>query len=221
LGEKYPEGGTMYKSSNKIRCFLVAFLAVLIVFLSSEAIIASASNDPQVQLKDSIDEILAVLKSAELRTPEKKDERKQRILAVVNRIFDFRGMARSSLGRSWNNITAEQQNRFVSLFASLVEQRYIGKIDAYHDQEVIYKDQRVRDDRAKVYTAIVDKDAEIPIDYSLEREHDKWLITDLRIENVSLVANYRRDFNSIIRKEKFSGLMEKITEQIEKAETQD
>jgi len=210
----------MYKSSNKIRCFLVAFFAVLIVFLSSEAIIASSNNDPQVQLKDSIDEILTVLQSAELRTPEKKDERKKRILEVVNRIFDFHGMARSSLGRSWNNITAEQQNRFVSLFARLVEQRYIGKIDAYHDQKVIYKDKRVRNDRAKVYTAIVDKDVEIPIDYSLEKEHNKWLITDLRIENVSLVVNYRRDFNSIIRKEKFSGLMEKITEQIEKAETQ-
>ena len=210
----------MYKFSIKMRSFLVAFLTMLIVFLSVEAIIASSNNDPQVQLKESIDEILAILQSEDLKTPEKKDERQQRILAVINRIFDFRGMARSSLGRSWNSISAEQQNRFVSLFARLVEQRYIGKIDAYHDQQVIYKDQRVRDDRARVYTAILDKDVEIPIDYSLEREHDKWLIMDLRIENVSLVANYRRDFNSIIRKEKFSGLVEKITEQLEKSATQ-
>jgi len=210
----------MYKSSKKMRCFLVAFLAMLIVFLSVESNIASSNNDPQLQLKDSIDEILAILQSKELMGPEKQDERKQRILKVVNRIFDFRGMARSSLGQSWNNITAAEQNRFVSLFARLVEKRYIGKIDAYHDQEVIYKEKRVKNDRARVYTAILDKDVEIPIDYSMEREHDKWLIMDLRIENVSLVANYRRDFNSIIRKENFSGLIEKITEQLEESETQ-
>ena len=210
----------MYKSSKKMRSLLVAFLAMLIVFLSIEAVIASSSNDPQVQLKASIEEILAILQSEELKTPEKKADRQQRILEVVNRIFDFRGMARSSLGQNWNVISVEQQNTFVSLFARLVEQRYIGKIDAYHDQEVIYKDQRVKDDRAKVYTAIVDKDVEIPIDYSLERENDKWLIIDLKIENVSLVVNYRRDFNSIIRKEQFSGLVEKITEQLEKSENQ-
>ena len=69
-----------------------------------------------------------------------------------------------------------------------------------------------------MYTAIVDKDLEIPIDYSLHRSGDKWLVKDLRIENVSLVANYRRDFNTIIRKEKFAGLVEKITEQLEKSE---
>ncbi|NOQ67620.1 MAG: ABC transporter substrate-binding protein, partial [Desulfobacterales bacterium] len=66
--------------------------------------------------------------------------------------------------------------------------------------------------------AIIDKDLEIPIDYSLQLSQGRWLIKDLKIENVSLVANYRRDFNSIIRKEQFAGLVEKITKQLEKAE---
>jgi phospholipid transport system substrate-binding protein len=83
---------------------------------------------------------------------------------------------------------------------------------------VIYKNQRVRNNKARVYTVIIDKDLEIPMDYSLQMSQGKWLIKDLKIENVSLIANYRRDFNSIIRKEQFAGLVEKITEQLEKSE---
>jgi phospholipid transport system substrate-binding protein len=85
---------------------------------------------------------------------------------------------------------------------------------------VIYKDKRVKNNKARVYSVILDKNLEIPIDYSLQLSQGKWLIKDLKIENVSLIANYRRDFNSIIRKEKFAGLVEKITQQLEKSEIQ-
>jgi phospholipid transport system substrate-binding protein len=210
----------MGKYSKQLVLISVFLLMVWMLLSGGEKALASSENDPLVQLQKSVDEILMILQSEELQAPEKKDERKQRILAVVNRMFDFRGMARSSLGQNWNNLTAEERDRFVSLFASLIEQRYIGKIDAYNNQKVIYKNQRVRNNKARVYTAIIDKDMEIPIDYSLQISQGKWLIKDLKIENVSLIANYRRDFNSIIRKEQFAGLVEKITEQLEKSEMQ-
>lgn len=209
----------MNKYSKQVSCFLVFLLILSMVLLSGERTLASANNDdPLVQLQKSTDEILMVLQSEELKTPEKKVERKELILQVINRMFDFRGMARSSLGPNWNSLTIEEQDIFVGLFISLIEQRYIGKIDSFNDQKVIYKEQRVKNDKARVYTAIIDKDLEIPIDYSLQLSQGRWLIKDLKIENVSLVANYRRDFNSIIRKEQFAGLVEKITKQLEKAE---
>lgn len=205
------------KQFSRILVFLIMFSMVL---LNGERIMASSNNDPLVQLQQSIDEILVILQSEELKTFEKKDERKKLILDVVNRMFDFRAMARSSLGQNWNGLTTEEQDKFVELFASLINQRYIGKIDAYNNQKVVYKDQLIRKNKARVYTAIIDKDLEIPIDYSLQKSQGKWLIRDLKIENVSLVANYRRDFNSIIRKEQFAGLVEKITEQLDKSERQ-
>jgi phospholipid transport system substrate-binding protein len=206
----------MGKYSKQLSLISVFLLMVWMLLSGGERALASSENDPLVQLQKSVDEILMILQSEELQTPEKKDERKQRVLTVVNRMFDFRGMARSSLGQNWNSLTTEERDRFVSLFASLIEQRYIGKIDAYNNQKVIYKDLRVRNNKARVYTAIIDKDLEIPIDYSLQMSQGKWLIKDLKIENVSLIANYRRDFNSIIRKEQFAGLVEKIAEQLEK-----
>ena len=209
----------MNKYSKQVSWFLVFLLILSMVLLSGERTLASANNDdPLVQLQKSTDEILMVLQSEELKTPEKKVERKQLILQIINRMFDFRGMARSSLGPNWNSLTIEEQDIFVGLFISLIEQRYIGKIDSFNDQKVIYKEQRVKNDKARVYTAIIDKDLEIPIDYSLQLSQGRWLIKDLKIEKVSLVANYRRDFNSIIRKEQFAGLVEKITKQLEKAE---
>ena len=210
----------MGKYNKQLSLIAVFLLMVWMLLSGGERALASSENDPLVQVQKSVDEIFMILQSEELKTPEKKDERKQRILTVVNRMFDFRGMARSSLGQNWNSLTTEERDRFVSLFASLIEQRYIGKIDAYSNQKVIYKNQRVRNNKARVYTAIIDKDLEIPIDYSLQMSQGKWLIKDLKIENVSLIANYRRDFNSIIRKEQFAGLVEKITEQLEKSEMQ-
>ena len=210
----------MGKYNKQLSLIAVFLLMVWMLLSGGERALASSENDPLVQVQKSVDEIFMILQSEELQTPEKKDERKQRILTVVNRMFDFRGMARSSLGQNWNSLTTEERDRFVSLFASLIEQRYIGKIDAYSNQKVIYKNQRVRNNKARVYTVIIDKDLEIPIDYSLQMSQGKWLIKDLKIENVSLIVNYRRDFNSIIRKEQFAGLVEKITEQLEKSEMQ-
>jgi len=210
----------MSKYSKPVNWLLVFSLMLSIVLVSGERTLASANNDPLVKLQESTDEIIMILQSEELKAPEKKDERKKLILDVVNRMFDFRGMARSSLGQNWNKLTTEEQDRFVDLFASLIEPRYIGKIDAFDDQKVIYKEQRVKNNRARVYSVILDKDLEIPIDYSLQLSQGKWLIKDLKIENVSLIANYRRDFNSIIRKEQFVGLVEKITELLEKLEMQ-
>jgi phospholipid transport system substrate-binding protein len=190
------------------------------VFLSHGEITTASGNDAMTQLQKAVDAILVILQSEELRMPERKEERKQKVLDVVNEMFDFRDMARSSLGQTWNTLTPEDQDRFVDLFKQLVEQRYIGKIDSFDNQKVVYQRQLVRGDKAMIYTDILDKDLEVPIIYKLQEIEGKWLIYDMKIENVSLIVNYRRDFESVIRKEQFAGLVDKITQQLEKSETQ-
>ena len=203
------------------KSLLVVLLLIMSVFTIDTGLSASAPDNPMDQLQVAVDDILKILQSEELKGPGKKAERHQLVLNIVADLFDFREMARSSLGQSWNTLTPEEKDTFVGLFTTLVEQRYIGKIDSYNNQKVVYKKQRVKGDNAMVYTAIIDKDLEIPIVYRLEKNKGKWLIYDLKIENVSLIVNYRRDFDSIIRKEQFAGLVEKITKQIEKSETSD
>ncbi len=209
----------MIKNTIQRKGLIVVLRLTLAAFVLGAGISAAAAAGPMEELQGTVDEILQILQSKELQGPGKKEERHERVLNVVEGMFDFREMARSSLGQSWNTLTPEEQDRFVKLFTSLVEQRYIGKIDSYENQKVIYKKQLVRDDRAMIYTAIVDKDQEIPIIYRLEKNNGRWLVYDMKIENVSLIVNYRRDFDSVIRKEQFSGLVEKITKQLEKSET--
>ncbi len=199
---------------------LTFFLLLAVVFIFHGELASATANDAMMQLQKSVDTILVILQSEELKAPEKKEERKQQVLDVVNEMFDFQNMARSSLGQTWKNLTSEEQNRFVDLFKNLIEQRYIGKIDSFDNQKVIYHKQLVKGDRAMIYTDIVDKDLEVPIIYKLQEVDGKWLIYDMKIENVSLIVNYRRDFESIIRKEQFAGLVDKITQQIEKSEPQ-
>ena len=208
----------MRKSMLQSIGLLVVLLLTVSVFSIATGGSASATEKPMDQLQVAVDDILKILQSAELKGPEKKDERHQLVLNIVADMFDFREMARSSLGQSWNTLTPEEKDTFVGLFTTLVEQRYIGKIDSYNNQKVVYKKQLVKGDKAMVYTAIIDKDLEIPIVYRLEKNKGKWLINDLKIENVSLIVNYRRDFDSIIRKEQFAGLVEKISKQLEKPE---
>lgn len=204
-----------YLLKKTLRIFL---LMVLLNVLSGHGALAAKDESPQEQLQRSVDEVLRILQSEDLKRPENKDERKQLILNVITEMFDFREMARSSLGQNWNNLAPEEQDEFVGLFTRLVEQRYIGKIDAYNNQKVVYRKQLVKGDKAMIYTDIIDKDLAIPIVYRMQENNGKWMINDLKIENVSLIVNYRRDFDSIIRKEQFAGLVDKITKQLEKSE---
>jgi phospholipid transport system substrate-binding protein len=206
-----------YLRQNKV--MLLVPLLFLAVFTFGAGTYAAATEDPMQQLQKRVDEVLRILQSGELKRPENKEERKKLILNAVTDMFDFREMAKSSLAQSWNTLTPEEQDTFVGLFSRLIEQRYIGKIDSYTDQKVVYKKQLVKGDNAMIYTDVVDKDVEIPIIYRLQENKGKWLIYDVKIENVSLIVNYRRDFDSIIRKEQFAGLVEKITKQLEKPET--
>jgi phospholipid transport system substrate-binding protein len=199
---------------------IIVFILTILFFSENGRAFPATGVTPLDQLKKSVDEILHILKNEELKLPERSMERQQQILKVVYSMFDFRVMAKSSLGKNWKTITPEDQESFVGLFSSLVERRYIGKIDAYTDQEVIYKKQLVKENKAMIYTSLINKGTEIPIVYKLKVKEDKWLIYDMKIENVSLILNYRRDFESIIRKEKFAGLVERMTRQIEESQPQ-
>lgn len=209
----------MYSFTKLKKAATVITLLVIMVLYCEDRVFAADGTAPLDQLKQSVDQVLAILQAKELKVPEKQKERRQRIIAVVEKMFDFPDMARSAMGQQWNSLSAEKQERFVNLFKNLIEERYIGKIDSYDNQKVVYKKHLVKNNRALIYTDIVDQDLEIPIVYKMEKKNDTWLINDLKIENVSLIANYRRDFESILRREGFEGLVEKITKQLEKPET--
>jgi phospholipid transport system substrate-binding protein len=177
---------------------------------------------PLDQIKAATDRVLRILQDPELKKPDQLLVRRQQIRAVANEIFDWGETAKRALGRHWQSRTGPQREEFSALFADLVERSYVGKIEAYSGERVLFAGDTLDGDQATVRTKLVTKSsAEIPIDYRLQREGDRWRAYDVLIEGVSLVANYRSQFNRIITQSSYEELVRKLKQKQEEVEFDD
>ncbi|OGK86614.1 MAG: hypothetical protein A2X51_14605, partial [Candidatus Rokubacteria bacterium GWC2_70_24] len=130
---------------------------------------------------------------------------------IANDIFDFGEIARRSLGRHWQGRTDKEREEFISLFGDLLERSYISKIELYGGEKILYTNERMDAEVAVVSTKVITKNGtEVPIDYRLLRRGDRWLVYDISIEGVSLVSNYRTQFNKIIQTTSYGELVKKM-----------
>jgi phospholipid transport system substrate-binding protein len=130
---------------------------------------------------------------------------------VADDIFDFQETAKRSLARHWQPRTPAEQAEFVRLFADLLERSYISKIELYGGEKIAYLGDTIDGDQAIVRTRIVTKSGtEVPVDYRMLKRGDRWLVYDVIIEGVSLVANYRTQFNKIIQTSSYAELVKKM-----------
>lgn len=173
------------------------------------------AGDARQQLKESIDEIIAILRDETFKPAAKKLERREKIFKVLEGRFDFAEMGKRSLAAHWKEISGKEREEFVNTFARLMENSYITKIEKYTDEEVIFKDERPKgEDYYYINTEVVSGAKAIPINYSLYNVQKQWRVYDVHIEGVSLVEVYRTEFSKTIRKEKFAGLMAKLKEKL-------
>ena len=175
---------------------------------------------PTDRLKAEIDRVLEVLEDPELKKPGKVRERRAAVRRIADGIFDFGETAKRSLARHWAARTPAEREEFVQLFADLLERSYISKIELYGGEKIVYSGERVDADLATVSTRIMTKNGtEVPVDYRLFKRGDRWMIYDVSVEGISLVSNYRTQFNKIIQTNGYNGLVEKMkTKQTEFAE---
>jgi phospholipid transport system substrate-binding protein len=166
------------------------------------------AGEPQEKIRKTINDVLDVLSNQAL--PEQ--ERKAKVREVVLQRFDFEEMAKRSLGRHWQKRTPEEQQEFLQLFTDLLEKSYIDKIEQSEGKEAVnYTEETIEDDNASVRTAIVQKrDQDIDVEYRLLKRNGDWQVYDVAIERVSLVNNYRTQFNKILLQESYEELIKKI-----------
>jgi len=187
---------------------LVFFVCLsLSVFLPSKA----TAGEPTIQVKETVDSVINILNNKDLKKPEKQGERRSKIRETVEKRFDFAEMAKRSLAVHWKKRTPQEQKEFTSLFSDLIEDTYIKKIERYEDEKVIYTGEKTDGPYATVRTKIVTtKETEIPVDYKIFQKGQKWEVYDIVIEGVSLVNNYRTQFNQIIRSGSYEDLVQKL-----------
>lgn len=191
-----------------IRIFFVLFAGIS---LSGLLPLTAYAGEPTEQVRQTVDAVMKILNNKELKRPEKLSEKNALIRKTVEKTFNFEEMAKRSLALHWKKRTPEEQKEFVALFSDLLEDTYIRKVDRYEDEKVTYTDERTDGPYATVRTRIITtKEIEIPVDYKIFRKDQKWEVYDIIIEGVSLVNNYRTQFNQIIRSGSYEDLVKKL-----------
>jgi len=176
----------------------------------------SAVTGPTEQLKASIDQALQILDDPAFKPEARLAERRKAVRRIADEIFDWEEMAQRALGQHWHPLAADQRKEFISLFADLLDRAYMSTIERYTGEPIRYTGERVEGDIAVVSTKIITKqNQEIPVVYRMLRHGDRWLIYDVNAEGVSAVANYRTQFNSIIRTSSYDELLRRMRSRIE------
>ena len=186
---------------------LVALAAVLALLVARDAV----GGAPTAQLRGSIDLVLKIVTDPELKKEARTAERRRRIRAVVNQIFDFIEISQRSLGRHWQARTPAEREQFIALFGDLLENAYITKIESYSGEKIQYPGDVIDGDLALVKTRIVTKqETEIPVDYRMFLNGGRWAVYDVSIEGISLIGNYRTQFNAVIQRSGYPDLVAKL-----------
>jgi phospholipid transport system substrate-binding protein len=171
---------------------------------------------PTDKIRETTDEILAVVTDSALKDPARAEERKRLIREAVDKRFDWTEMARRSLARYWKERTAEEKKDFVDLFGRLLERTYLDKVEGYSGEKVNYAGESLDGDYGVVKVQIITtKNEEIDVDYRLRKKGADWRVYDISIAGVSLVNNYRVQFNSILARSSYRELVKRLREKVD------
>jgi phospholipid transport system substrate-binding protein len=195
------------------RYLLIWITSVALVF---SAAMVTAGTTPGDTVRNSVGSILAILKDGQLD----KGSKREKMRAIINESFDFRAMSQRTLATNWKKATEEEKQKFTGLFSQLIENSYMGKLEAYTNEVVKYPGEKVEGRKAVVDTLIVTSSAEIPVNYKMYRKGENWLVYDVVIEGVSLISNYRSSYQVIVKREGFDGLLAKMQAKIKELESQ-
>lgn len=169
------------------------------------------AGPPSDQLKTGIEKVVHVLADPSLKGTAKARERRDTLREITGPLFDWSEMASRALGRHWQPRTEAERQEFVRLFHDLLERSYLSTLERYNGERVTYGAESVEGDQATIRTQVLNKEGQqLPVDYRMVRRGDRWLVFDVLIEGVSLVANYRAQFDQIIRTGSYEKLVEKL-----------
>jgi phospholipid transport system substrate-binding protein len=183
--------------------------SALIVTLALAAPPGTLAGEPTDQLKAQVDRVLKLLDDPTLK--DKPKDKRVAVRQIAEDIFDFPETAKRSLGRHWAARTPAERDEFVKLFGDLLERSYISKIELYGGEKIQYVSDKIEGELASVQSKLVTKTGtDVPIEYRMLKKGERWLVYDVIIEGVSLVSNYRTQFNKIIQTSSYAELVKKM-----------
>jgi phospholipid transport system substrate-binding protein len=190
------------------RNIIMVLLATGLLTLSPAALRAGVPTD---QVRQTADRVLSVLQDSRLKSPDKQQERRAQIRQIIANRFDFGEMAKRALGSNWQKVSNDERREFVELFTELLEKSYADQIESFNGEKIVYGRENVSQDQADVNTKIVTKKGEeIAVNYKLRSNAGDWKVYDVVIEDISIVNNFRSQFNRILANASFAELLKKL-----------
>ncbi|MCC6749502.1 MAG: ABC transporter substrate-binding protein [Deltaproteobacteria bacterium] len=177
------------------------------------------ADGPTQALRRTNTQISALLRKKVRGGSEQEKQVKRKLKETVNSFLDFEELARLALGRHWEGRTPKQRAEFVGILRELIERSYLKQIRGNLDYKLDYRGEQITGDSAHVHTvAKVVKDGraeEVSIDYKMRRVQGTWLVFDVVTDDVSIVRNYKSQFNRIIVRESYDALVKKMRRKLE------
>jgi len=187
-------------------------LSVLMFFLSTLPVYAGAPLDT---VQTNVNKVLDVLRDPKLKDESSKGIKKEKLEAIYGQMFDEVELSMRTLGGNWTKLNPAQQKEFIQLYRQILEKAYIDKILSYTNEKIVFsKENMLSNNQAEVQTKVITSSKEIPIFYKVILKGGTWEVYDVVIENVSLVQNYRSQFNSILAKNTPDQLLEILREKV-------
>ncbi|MGH8597299.1 MAG: MlaC/ttg2D family ABC transporter substrate-binding protein [Gammaproteobacteria bacterium] len=183
--------------------------ALAIAAITSTGYAAMAPDaDPMSVAKTTVNEALQVL--ADRSTP--LGDRQEKLKQIVAAGFDYTEMSRSAMGYHWRQLSPDQQNQFIEVFTSFIQDSYLSKINDYQGQQVDFvKSSADEPDYAQVYSNIrQDGKPPLPVNYRLKKTSSGWKIYDVTVDAISIIANYRNQFNRVMNSKGYSTLIDDL-----------
>ncbi|MFC1533070.1 phospholipid-binding protein MlaC [Thermodesulfobacteriota bacterium] len=196
-----------------IRYICRSILSVLLTFIMPLTVLA---GEPTERIKRTTDKLVAIITDPELAAPEMAEKRNRMLRETVDDVFNWEAFSKRALAIHWKKRTREEQKEFITLFGQLLERTYMDKTRHYSGEKLFFLNETIKGDYGVVKAKVVLKNGkEIKVDYRIKKEEGKWFIYDVYVEGVSLVNNYRVQFNNIITRSSYEKLITRLKAKLE------
>jgi phospholipid transport system substrate-binding protein len=169
-----------------------------------------AAGSATEAVRGTIDEVVRILSDKEMKQPARHQERRKLLETVIWGRFDDREMSKRALAAQWTKLNETEREEFVRLFQSFLTDAYADKIEGYAGEQVQYLGERLEGPYAEVRTKLMSEKTSYPMDYRLMETAGDWVVYDIIVDGISLVRNYRGQFERIIHAESYAALVEKL-----------
>lgn len=201
----------MSKKLIKRIFFICAFFALMPSILFA--------GEPTDRVKVALDKIINVISDPAMKAPAMKDKRDQMVMDSIKDVFNWEEFSRRALAQNWKKRTDDEKKAFMAVFSQLVERTYMAKSNQYSGGKVEYLDEKIEGEYAKVSIKyITSSGTQTPVDFLMMKKNGAWWGYDVNVEGISIVGNYRSQFNDFLNKSSFDDLLKRLKEKVEKGE---